>query len=378
MEPPAPTAGPEGHGGMIVMVRPDPAESARALALDLHAELVLGRRAALELLRRLDEQAPRIGPAGTGDEPRSIDATLDDLTLAMRRAETVRDATRTRAANRLAATLNTRVAIHPDTIRRSALELLSIRHELQERGADAHRRTEHRRRALAASIATVALIAGTAFAGSRGWPFAMIATAGAAAVTLLVALSALVAARSARSPVDLDQLEEMHRLAERRWTRVSPPHTPPEDVELVIHRYEPQHKAVAALVGEHPAVRAADRAAVFRRMAWVSAWREALGDDAPLATGPQAHRLQADALRHDTAEVVLTDPAGTGGILVVASPYSELSDAEALRLHRHLLDPPAGHRVIVILPPDIDLEGPSGAHLPGTGWIAAEPDGAVF
>jgi hypothetical protein len=374
VEPRAPTADPAGHGGMIVMVRPDPAESARALALDLHAELVLGRPATLDLLRRLDDQVPHPGQVDTADEPRSLDATLDDLTVAMRRAEAVRDATRSQTADRLAATLNTRLAIHPDTIRRAALEVLAVRHDLADATTASVRRSGHRRQALVAAIATVVLLAGAGLAASRGWSAGTIATGSAAAVTVVVAILALIASRSARSSVDLAELHTAHHLAERRWSRVSPPQTPPEDVELVIHRYEPQHRTVASLVGEHPAVRAAERAAVARRMAWVSAWRETLGDDAPLAIGPAAHRLEADALRHAEAEVVLPDPPVTGAVLVVASPYDDLSEAEALRLHRHLIDPPGGRRVIVVLPPD--PETGSGARLPGSGWISSDPGDA--
>ena len=217
----------------------------------------------------------------------------------------------------------------------------------------------------------MALASGAAAAIAFGAATGAIALlAGAAIVVLAATVTSLVAARSAQPTSDLAELRLTEGPASRRWAQVAPAGTPPEAVDEVIHRYEPQHHVVAALIGEHPAVRAAERAAVARRMAWVGAWREALGDDAPLASGPQAHRLQSDVLRHAAAEVVLTDPPLTGGILVVAAPYDGLSDADALRLHRHLLDPPGGRRVIVILPPDPTIA--SGAHLPGTGWISAE------
>lgn len=362
----------EGHGGMIVMVRADPAESARLLAHDLHAELILGGSAALELLVRLAAEHPR-RRSTVDDSRRSVDATLDDLTVAMRRAETVRDATRTQAAQRLAATLNTRIAIHPDTIRRAAMELLSIRRDLAGELEAAIRRSVHRRRALVASGGALVLLVAGATAALLGWMPGAIVGSIAAAIAIAIAITSLLSARSVRSPVDIADLHGAECAAQRRWEQVSPPHTAPELVEQVIHRYEPQHQVVAALIGEHPAVRAAERAAVARRMAWVGAWREALGDDAPLATGPHAHRLQADILGRDTTEVVLTGPPSEGAILVVASPYDDLTDADALRLHRHLLDPPGGRRVIVILPPDPDV--PSGARLPGTGWMPSNDNG---
>lgn len=105
---------PDGPGGLIVIIRDDPTGSARALALDLHAELVLGGKATEVALLRIDDAQD----AGTGPV-----AHIDLLGAAMRRAEATRERTRAAAAEQLARTINTDLAIHPDTLHRAAAEL---------------------------------------------------------------------------------------------------------------------------------------------------------------------------------------------------------------------------------------------------------------
>ncbi|HEX2577684.1 MAG TPA: hypothetical protein VHK88_15130, partial [Aquihabitans sp.] len=103
---------PDGPGGLVVIVRDDPLASARALADELRADLAIGGEAAEAALARL---APPAAPP----------PDLDRLGAAMRRAEAVRERTRAAAAAHLARTLNTELAIHPDTLHRAADELLA-------------------------------------------------------------------------------------------------------------------------------------------------------------------------------------------------------------------------------------------------------------
>ncbi len=104
---------PDGPGGLVVMLRDDPHTAARALASDLGAELVVGGDATEALVERL-------ATAGGQLEHRDLDA-LDD---AVRRAEATRDRTRAAVAQQLSQKLHTALAIHPDTLRRAAAEVL--------------------------------------------------------------------------------------------------------------------------------------------------------------------------------------------------------------------------------------------------------------
>lgn len=132
--------------------------------------------------------------------------------------------------------------------------------------------------------------------------------------------------RHRRRPHDLlDARRHDRDLARYRWEQVAGAGADPHAVEDLIHRYDPQHRVVAALVGESPAVRAADRVARERRMAWVAAWRAEVGDHAPVAD-PSLH----DLLQRDRTELWLTpDPLRAldePDTLVVAAPYADLPD----------------------------------------------------
>ncbi|MCU1371043.1 MAG: hypothetical protein JWO77_2237, partial [Ilumatobacteraceae bacterium] len=132
-------------GGLIVMVRPDPADAARAIAEDLRAELAIGGEATERAVERL--------------HLRELEhRDLDGLAVAMRRAELIRDRTRDAVSSRLSVSLNTRVAIHPDTLRRAAAELLAAETALQTAIALDERSVRRRRRVRrgGASSATVA------------------------------------------------------------------------------------------------------------------------------------------------------------------------------------------------------------------------------
>jgi hypothetical protein len=342
-DPPAET------GGLIVMVRPDPATAARAIAHDLHATLAIGgaeTEAALELLegRQLEHE------------------DFDELNLAMRRAEAIRDATRARAAEQLSRSLNTKIAIHPDTMRRAAIELQAAEAALAAAERRGLVRARRGRRARVGGGVT-ASGAGAALAALVAPPVGV----AVAAVGLAGAGTSWVVAR--RRPPDLHTSLVGHiELARSRWEQMAGAGADPADVEAIIHRYDPSDRVVASLVGESAAVRAADRVALERRMAWVAAWRRRLGDASPL-TDPTVSRL----LERDRTELWLTDDPFAAHeepeTLVVAAPYADLPDERARELHRRLLGVPRAQRVIVVLAPDPDA--PNGARIPGIGWVPA-------
>lgn len=360
------TAGPDprdGPGGLIVMVRDDPDVAARALARDLHADLAIGGRATEAALDRLTPRQPD-------------DAELERLSAAMRRAEAVQTRTRDQQAARLARTLNTEMAIHPDTIRRAADDLLAAS------AATARARAGQlgdggRTRRLVRTVAAAALIGAGVAIGAVATPFVGAAVVLVAGAAWLVAHRADVAAVRATVP----DLEALEALARRRWEQVAGRGADPRNVDDVVHRYDPQHGVVADLVSLHPAVRAADRAARAHRMAWVRAWRQVIGDDAD-QPGPALRAI----IDRETTEFWLDGTAELpldATTLVIASPYRDLSEARAEELHRRLLTLPAHQRVIVVLAPSapppagiIDLTEPDGATAPSVIDLEAR-EGAV-
>jgi hypothetical protein len=296
-------------GGLIVMVRPDPADAARAIADDLHAELAIGGLATERALQRL--------------HARQLEhRDLDELSAAMRRAEAIRDRTREAIAAQVSASLNTKVAIHPDTLRRAATELLAAQLAL-----DAAQRRDRRR-------------------------VRRLARAGASWLRLRRA-----------TPPSHASLAGHVALARSRWEQVAGVGADPHQVEAIIHRYDPQDPIVATLSAQHPAMRAAERAAVARRMAWVAAWRQEVGDATPI-TDPAVTEL----LQRDDAQLWLSGDGAPDEpeTLVVAAPYADLPESRARELHRHLLGLPRGKRVIVVLAPD--PVAPLGVRIPGASW----------
>lgn len=341
-------------GGLIVMVRPDPADAARAIADDLRAELAIGgaqtERAVERLhLRQLEHR------------------DLDGLAAAMRRAELIRDRTRDAVSSRLSASLNTRVAIHPETLRRAAAELLAAEMALRLSVEQDDRRSRRRRRTRRAGAST-ATVAGTAVAVVAAPP------AGAAIVAVGLLGAGADALRARRRPAtDHTSLRSHVSVTRSRWEQVAGAGADPTDVESVIHRYDPHDPVVAGLIGENPAVRAAERVAIQRRMAWVSAWRKEVGDSTPI-TDPAVQ----DLLQRDRTELWLT--SGTTleeqpDTLVVAAPYADLPEQRARELHRRLLDLPRGQRVIVVLAPDPNA--PETVRIPGIGWVPAITGGRL-
>ena len=346
MEPGLRTPDPPGEtGGLIVMVRPDPADAARAIADSLHAALAIGGEATERAVERL--------------HLRELEhRDLDGLAAAMRRAELIRDRTREAVSSRLSKSLNTRIAIHPDTLRRAAAELLAAEKAL-ELALDADDRRATRRRRVRRGGATTATVGGAAVAVVLAPPVGL----AVAAVGMVGAGADALRARR-RPASDHTSLRHHVAISRTRWEQVGGVGSNPADVETIIHRYDPHDPVVAGLVRENPAVRAAERVAIQRRLAWVSAWRKEVGDSTPI-TDPAVSEL----LQRDETELWLT--SGTSleeqpDTLVVAAPYADLSEHRARVLHRRLLDLPRGQRVIVVLAPDPDAA--EATPIPAAGW----------
>lgn len=316
---------PPGRGGLVVIIRDDPVASARLLADELGAEIAIGGQAAMGALDALPS-----APAPEQD--------LEALRAAMRRAERVRERTRAVAAAQLARTLNTDLAIHPATLHRAAEELLTATaaSEAAEQGHDRSGRVARRLRWLVAA-GIVASGVGLGAAGNLAIGIA---------VALLGVVSALAAhladRRATRATLPARRGEE--DVARRRWEQVAGAGADPNDVEAVVYRYDPRHRIVADLVGEHPSVRAAERAARIHREAWVRAWCAVVGD--PYEPADQPDEL-AIALQAERATA-----AGEGQSLVIAAPYGDLDDPRARALHQRLLTLSGGPRVIVVLGTD--------------------------
>lgn len=293
------------------MLRDEPRAAARALASELGAELVVGGDATEALVERL--------ATAVGRGPR---LDLDTLDEAVRRAEETRDRTRASVAEQLSQKLHTALAIHPETLRRAAAEVI----ESRGRATLAQRRTLPRASArLRTAACGVLALFGVVVAGLGSL------AGGIAAVVLGVLAAAasrqLEARRVRRSIAPHLDAEVAVAGATRRWEQLVGVGVAPADVEAVVARYDPQHDLVADLIGHHPAVRAADHLASVRQ--------EAL--DA--ATQTLIHRAAG---------------ASSGGpptTTVVASPYDGLSEERCRILHRRLLALPTSLRVIVVLAP---------------------------
>jgi hypothetical protein len=333
---------------LIVMVRPEPADAARAIADDLRADLAIGGEATERAVERI--------------HLRELEhRDLDGLAAAMRRAELIRDRTREAVSSRLSKSLNTRIAIHPDTLRRAAAELLAAETALAMARTLDERRAVRRRR-LRRGGASTATVAGAGAAVVVAPPL------GAAIIAAGLAGAGADLLRARRRPAaDHTSLRNHVELSRTRWEQVAGVGADPAAVETVIHRYDPHDPVVAGLIGENPAVRAAERVAVQRRLAWVAAWRKEVGDSTPITDPAVAELLQQDRTElWLTSGTTLEEPADT---LVVAAPYSDLSADRARDLHRRLLELPRGQRVIVVLAPDPDA--PTGIRIPGAGWVPA-------
>lgn len=321
------------------MVRDHPVEVARAMAGELKAGLAIGGEATERAIEQLGATVPG-------------QSHLDRLGEAAERAEAISARTRAAAAERLASSLNTRLAIHPDTIRRASQGLLAAEAELRRSERQA------RRAAMTGPVGSAvvgALIVGAAVLAVTDHRVAGLVVAGVA-LGAAVGLAAVIR-RFCHQPADSSEaLRRAVAVAGWRWAQVGGGAEPTE-VDVVVRRYEPQHQAVAELVGENPAVRAADRVAEARRAAWIDASRAEEGKAVDVRAAMVDAGDPAELLRLDGAELWLTTPTdlpAAAPTLVVASPYAGLSDARARRLHRRLMDLPADTRVIVVLSPEGD------------------------
>lgn len=316
---------PPGRGGLVVIIREDPVASARLLAAELRAEIAIGGEAAMAALDALP---------GARDAAQDLEA----LRAAMRRAERVRERTRAVAASQLARTLNTDLAIHPDTLHRAAEELLAATdaRQIAERGRSPSGRVGRLLRWL---VAAGIVASGVALALMDY----LVVGLAVAALGVVSAVAAHVASRRAIRAT-LPALQADEDVARRRWEQVAGSGADPTEVEAVIYRYDPRHRIVADLVGDHPAVRAAERVARIHRDAWVRAWCSIVGD--PYEPPEDLDELVA------ALDVERASAADVGQTLVVAAPYAELTDPQAKTLHQRLLTLSGGPRVIVVLGTD--------------------------
>jgi len=293
------------------MLREEPLSAARALADDLGAELVIGGELTEVLVGRLSALAGR-GPR----------LDLEALEAAADRATYTQQRTREAAAAKLSRTLNTALAIHPDTLRRSATELIEARARKARATQKVLPSTSARLRTTACCVVA---LSGVALIGLGS----LVGGIGVIVIWLLLALCSSLFERrrigEARTPLhDATAAEE---LSQRRWEQLVGTGPTPADVESVVSRFDPQHDVVSDLIAHNPAVRAADELAARRRKDL------------------------------DEATQLLTDRAAgaTVGALVsttvVACPYDGLSEQRCRLLHRRLLALPSNLRVIMVLAP---------------------------
>lgn len=299
-----PASGPHARSdGLTVIRNADPVPSARALAHQLGGTVAVGGRA----VRVAVDHRLRARHLALAADPSPID--LDGLGDAMRRAEAVLARTRERVTAGLARSLDTSLAIHPDTIRRAADDLVAAQHALRraERGDPPGLA---RGRLLAYLLGMVGATVGLTLAlGGRRIELGI--AVGALSVVIAI-LATELDRRSHRREVPARQNDV--ELARRRWQGVAGSDVEPDEVDRVLRRYDPQRETVSALAVHHPAVRAAERAVADRRRAWVRGWRVAVGD-LPGPTVPAVTPRRA---------VVLVDL------------YRGLDEAEAHRLHADL------------------------------------------
>ncbi len=319
------------------MIRDDPEMSARAMAEEMHADLAFGGEATEAALERLSPLRTR-KPNLVAVPPLRARPDFEQLSRAMRRAEETRDRTRRGVAEQLSRTFNTALAIHPDTLRRAAAELIEARSAVDHARRGRPAAPDRAARRIRAGGSGGLTAAGLAISALGALPVGVVV----AAVGVVSGTIALTVSRRAVL-ASIPDLEARELAARRRWEQLAGVGADPSHVEAVMHRYDPQHRAVTDLLINSPVVRAADQLALHHRMAWVQAWRVEVGDDAALAPAP-VPVLDLTAVEAEAPEQPKT--------LVVVGPYTELSEERARSLHRRLLTLPGGNRVIVVLGPD--------------------------
>lgn len=289
--------------GLTVIRHAEPVPSARALAQQLGGTVAVGGRAVRDAI----DHRLRASHLALAAEPTPID--LDRLGEAMRRAEAVLSRTRARVSGGLARSLNTSLAIHPDTIRQAADELLGAERTLR-RAQQGHPPGAAIGRTAIGTLGLLGLVIGFGVGVDGGRVRSGIAIVGLTTVVTLLALVLLRRTHRREVPSRQNDVE----LARRRWEAVAGPDVEPEELDRVLRRYDPQRETVNILAAHHPAVRAAERAVADRRRAWVRGWRMAVGD----LPGP-------------------TEPAVTPRrALVLVDIYRDLDATAAHRLHADL------------------------------------------
>lgn len=309
--------------GLTVLRRDDPVLVARALARELGGTVAIGGPAVREAVdHRLRSQH-----LGIAASPPAID--LERLGAAMRRAEAVLERTRAQISADVARSLNSSLAIHPDTIRRAAREVTEADHALRRaRAGDPPGSARGRIAATAVAVAGIGV--GTLLAVS-GAPVRGLALAVATTTLALAATAALRRHHQTLIPHWANRAE----LARRRWQQLAGRGVEPDELDRVLERFDPQRETVGELTSCHPAVRAAEQAVADRRRAWVRGWRLTVGDlvdhDAPtieprrplilgdLYSGLDAAR--AALLHHDLRRL-----RGDAGVVVVLRPVGDVID----------------------------------------------------
>lgn len=307
--------------GLTVLRRDDPVLVARALARELGGTVAIGGPAVRDAVEhRLRSQ--HLGIAAT---PPTID--LDRLGDAMRRAEVVLERTRAQVSAGLARSLNSALAIHPDTIRRAAADVIAADHAL--RRARAGNPPGSARGRITATVVAIAGIAVGAMLAVSGAPGRGLALAISSTALALAATAALRRHHQTLIPHWANGAE----LARRRWQQLAGRDVEPDELDRVLQRYDPQRETVGDLASCHPAVRAAERAVADRRRAWVRGWRLSVGD-----------------LVDDDAPTI--EPRRP---LVIGDLYSGLDAAGARRLHHDLRGLGGDAGVVVVLRPAGDV-----------------------
>lgn len=313
--PESPSAVPpdDRYDGSIVVRHPNPIAAARAIAAEAGAPMVRGGPAVRAVT---DERAARGGPP-----PAALDRErLDRLYEAMRRAEVVLDRTRDRVVDGLARSLNTSLAIHPETVRRAAAAALRTEEALRRARAGDPPGPARARQAWS-TLGVIAVVAGVAVAVTDSLATGLLLIAVAAGATL-VATSSVRRHHRSLVPVRLAERD----LARHRWQQLAGRGVEPEDLDRVLLRYDPHRETVADLASNHPAVRAATRAVSDRRRAWVRAWEAAVAtpvsDEEPPTVDPS------------TGEA--GDLPGSSPVLVLVAPDEGLPVEEARRLRGDL------------------------------------------
>lgn len=317
----------EGAAGLIIVRQDDPVGSARAIARELDAPVAVGGQHVSKAVASWPSLRRGPHPGSAVDLDRLGERTL--------RAEAVVERTRRRAEADLKASVQTALAIHPDTLRRAAdnyLDALDALDNPEDAGPEP-------RTWLVIAGVNVALI--VAVAGAIAGFGAIGVGVGLAIVVICVAIRLM---DRFRRPVSIEDLEATAELTRRRWEDLAGEGADPEDIEAVARRFDPQADVITDLVGLSPAVRAAEQALVDHRIAWVRGWRETL----EFQPGDQAAGADPETL--DRVRSLLATDASSA-VVVIADPYGGLDEYQAARVYDELADVPTGIRAVVVLGP---------------------------